>query len=64
MPDEDHIALIRAQPWLRCIKPPNATETYDGFYKRRQREKLDLIRELLELAEMSSNDPRQGSVCP
>ena len=36
VPDEDHIALIRAQPWLRCIKPPNATETYDEFYKRRQ----------------------------
>ena len=59
VPDEDHIALIRAQPWLRCIKPPSSTETYDEFYKRRQIEKLELIRELLELAEMSSNDRKQ-----
>ena len=32
VPDEDHIALVRAQPWLRCHKPPVATETYDDFY--------------------------------
>ena len=56
VPSDEHIELVRSQPWLKCLHPPKTTESFVEFHQRRQREKLQQIDIMLENAQMAAND--------
>ena len=58
VPDSEHVELVRSKPWMICTTPPKPSETYVQFHARRQREKVLRIHQMLEQAQMESEDSR------
>ena len=56
IPESVHINQMEVCPWLICHTTPSPLESYVEFRRRRQLEKLELTRALLEQAGMEAND--------
>ena len=51
-----HISTVATSPWLICINPPRSSESHSEFHRRRELEKLELCKQLLEQAHMAAED--------